>query len=169
LSASVNVFTYGSLMYEAVWSRVVRGQYPWVAARLPGFRRLAIRDAAYPAVVPGAGGEVLGRLWLGVSPADAERLDIFEGAEYLRQEVRVLTAPADRAPDLDAAKHSLQRDCGVTAQCYVWREPARLLAQPWDAAAFEREHLATFAQCHGADEACHAVPAASGSKVGGNA
>ena len=56
LSASVNVFTYGSLMYEAVWSRVVRGQYPWVAARLPGFRRLAIRDAAYPAVVPGAVG-----------------------------------------------------------------------------------------------------------------
>ena len=44
MSAGENVFTYGSLMYEAVWTRVVRGQYASVRARLAGFRRLAIRD-----------------------------------------------------------------------------------------------------------------------------
>ena len=41
MSAGENVFTYGSLMYEAVWTRVVRGQYASVRARLAGFRRMS--------------------------------------------------------------------------------------------------------------------------------
>jgi hypothetical protein len=66
LSAGVNVFTYGSLMYEAVWARVVRGQY---ASARAGWRLPAPGDPQriYPAVVPDAQAEVLGRLWFGIA------------------------------------------------------------------------------------------------------
>ena len=37
----------------------------------------------------------------------------------------------------------------VSAYCYLWLDPARLLAQPWDETTFEREHLAGFAERHG--------------------
>ena len=140
MSTGVNVFTYGSLMYEAVWTRVVRGQYASSRARLPGFRRLAIRGETYPAVVPDAGGEVLGRLWFDVAPADVECLDRFEGSEYRREALLVTPLP-------------VQAPGPVTAHCYLWLDPARLLAQPWDESSFEREHLAGFALRHGAQAA----------------
>jgi gamma-glutamylcyclotransferase (GGCT)/AIG2-like uncharacterized protein YtfP len=163
MSAGVNVFTYGSLMYDAVWARVVRGQYSSVPARLSGFRRLAIRDETYPAVVPDADAEVLGRLWFDVSPDDVERLDRFEGSEYRRQAVPVTPLPArDATPGVPGGRAEglpVQRSGCVSAHCYLWLDPARLLAQPWDESAFEREHLAGFAQRHGAPAAGSGNPA----------
>lgn len=160
LSAGVNVFTYGSLMYEAVWARVVRGQYASARARLAGFRRLAIRNESYPAVVPDAQAEVLGRLWFGVSPDDLERLDRFEGSEYRRQTVSVAVLPArDGTSGGTAGGQPAQPQDPVSAQCYLWLDPARLLAQPWDEAAFERAHLAGFAERHGAPDAPTGDPA----------
>lgn len=163
MSGGAHVFTYGSLMYEAVWTRVARGHYPSTRARLAGFRRLAIRDETYPAVVPDPGAEVLGRLWFGVSPADVERLDRFEGSEYRRQIVRVRSLPAGDA----AAGNPFEHQTGgpadgsadsVSAHCYVWLDPARLLALPWDESAFKREHLAGFAHRHGAQAASSGLP-----------
>jgi len=150
MSTGVNVFTYGSLMYEAVWTRVVRGQYASVRARLAGFRRLAIRDESYPAVVPDAQADVLGRLWFGVSPDDVERLDRFEGSEYRRQAVSVAVLPAHNDPiGRTLGGRPAEPQGPVSAYCYLWLDPARLLAQPWDETTFEREHLAGFAERHG--------------------
>jgi hypothetical protein len=53
----------------------------------------------------------------------------------------------------------VQRPGCVSAHCYLWLDPARLLAQPWDESAFEREHLAGFAERHGAADAGRVGPA----------
>ena len=129
------VFTYGSLTFDAVWQAVVRGACGSVPAAVQGYRRHALRDATYPAMVAAAGGEVRGRLWLAVADDDLARLDGFEGAEYRR--VAVLAQPLAGGP-------------AVTAQAYLWLDPARLLPQDWDIAAFERDHLRDFARVHGA-------------------
>ncbi|MBU6270930.1 MAG: gamma-glutamylcyclotransferase [Betaproteobacteria bacterium] len=132
---SAAVFTYGSLTFEPVWQAVVRGACHSVPARVRGYRRHALRDATYPAMVAADGGEVLGRLWLAVPDDDLVRLDRFEGAEYRR-----VTVPA----------HALAGGPPVAAQAYLWLDPARLLPHDWDIAAFERDHLRDFARVHGA-------------------
>ena len=45
-----HVFTYGSLMFDRVWSRVVCGTYPAAAATLSGFRRQRVLDQDYPSL-----------------------------------------------------------------------------------------------------------------------
>lgn len=135
-----HVFTYGSLMFEAVWGRVVAGRYRSCEAWLPDYRRFAIRGETYPAIVQAPGFRVAGRLWLDIDPADVDRLDRFEGAEYRRESVRVCT---DSAVDATAA---------LAADCYIWLDPARLLAHDWDAGQFEREHVRGFADQYGAGD-----------------
>lgn len=126
----MNVFVYGSLMYPQVWARVVRGAYRGLPAVLHGYRRHALRDAAYPGATPAAGARINGWLWLDVDAADLERLDAFEGAEYRRVAVAVDCAGASEA------------------QVFLFAERERLADRDWDPAAFEREHLEGFAQRH---------------------
>ena len=49
--ATRHVFAYGSLMYPAVWSRVVRGQYRSQPATVKGFRRVCVDGHEHPALV----------------------------------------------------------------------------------------------------------------------
>ena len=50
-----NLFVYGSLMYEPVWRRIVRGEFQSTRASLRGYRRLCVVNEDYPAIVKGAG------------------------------------------------------------------------------------------------------------------
>lgn len=138
MSGPAHVFTYGSLMFDPVWSRVVSARYRSVPAVLRDFRRHAIAGETYPATVAAPGGEIRGRLWLSVQPPDLARLDRFEGAEYRRETVEV---DVDREVDPSGR---------LSAGCYIWLDASRLLPQDWDAEVFERDHLAGFAQRHGA-------------------
>lgn len=114
-----HVFTYGSLMFDAVWGRVVQGQYRRQAASLAGFERFAIRDETYPAVVRSASAAacVAGFVYLDVTAADIARLDAFEGPDYQRIEV----------PVNDTHDGSI-----YLASLYLYLSPERLLAEPWD-------------------------------------
>lgn len=132
---AIAVFTYGSLMYDAVWRAIVPAAGPSLTGRIEGWRRHALRDASYPGLVASPGTSVRGRLWLDVAPADLARLDAFEGDEYRREAVLVL-------PDDGSAPRP--------AQAWIWFDAARLLHHDWDPARFEREHLAGFAKAHGA-------------------
>lgn len=134
-SGHVAVFTYGSLMYDAVWGALVPAGGRSVGARLEGWRRHALREATYPGIVPAQGHRVEGRLWLEVAPAGLARLDAFEGSEYRRETVRV--QPLDGSAACDA-------------EVWAWLDGGRLLDHDWDARAFERDHLAGFARRHGA-------------------
>jgi gamma-glutamylcyclotransferase (GGCT)/AIG2-like uncharacterized protein YtfP len=133
----VAVFTYGSLMYDAVWRAIVPSGGTSLRGRVEGWRRCALRGASYPGLVASPGGSVSGRLWLDVAPADLARLDAFEGDEYRREAVRVL--PDDGSPPR-------------IAQAWIWLDASRLLEGDWDPVVFEREHLAGFAQAHGAQD-----------------
>jgi gamma-glutamylcyclotransferase (GGCT)/AIG2-like uncharacterized protein YtfP len=109
-----NVFTYGSLMFPEVWNRVVRGNYPFRPARLDHYRRHALVDVSYPAIVAEPGANVEGVLYLGVDEADVARLDAFEGAEYRRDSLVVST------------------ESGLMpAEAYVWLDASRLAGHPW--------------------------------------
>lgn len=146
MSRAQHVFTYGSLMFDAVWCRVVRGHYRSEPCEIEGYQRFAIRSESYPAMVRMAGVRLAGRLWLDVLPDDLARLDRFEGPEYQRIEIAVAPARASSDDRSSLPAVSVWR----TAQAYLWLDGARLTDLPWDPALFERERLEDFLRRHGA-------------------
>ncbi len=124
----MHVFTYGSLMFDPVWCRVVAGRYAAVAARADGVRRHAVRGETYPGAVLAAGASIEGRLYLDVDDADLARLDDFEGPDYRR--IVVPTQSTD----------GTVREAGL----YLYLPTDRLLSDDWDVAWFEREGIVAF-------------------------
>ncbi|MET0963710.1 MAG: gamma-glutamylcyclotransferase family protein [Noviherbaspirillum sp.] len=125
-----NVFTYGSLMFDEVWRKVVAGRYRSQAATLLDHRRHAITGVSYPAIVSMPGERVAGLLYLDVSADDLARLDAFEGTEYRR----------------DALPVVLENGETVSAWTYVWLDHGRLSDAQWLSEAFRlREFLETYA------------------------
>ena len=61
-------------------------------ATLKDFQRSRIRGEEYPGIVAHPGAEVEGILYRDLMPKAIERLDTFEGQQYSRQEVQVMTA-----------------------------------------------------------------------------
>lgn len=86
-----NIFTYGSLMFEDVWRKVVRQEYEKVDGILYGFDRKAVRNEEYPALVKGIrDSSVNGIVYKDVGSKDVLRLDNFEGEYYKRVKGQVL-------------------------------------------------------------------------------
>lgn len=127
---SHRVLTYGSLMFEPVWSAVVNGQYSSRSVRVEGWQRYVIPGEDYPGAVPSPGSVMMAVLWEGVSPADLARLDAFEGDQYER--IRIVVGP----------ESSL-------AWIYAWRGGKPLADTLWDPDAFaQREVMARFLARH---------------------
>ncbi|GGI18984.1 gamma-glutamylcyclotransferase family protein [Oxalicibacterium faecigallinarum] len=116
----MHVFTYGSLMFPAVWQRVVHGRYRSVPAMLPGYARYEVAGETYPGMVPKTASAVNGVLYLDVDEADLLALDVFEGSEYRRDVVTV----------------SVAADENLTAVTYVFTAMQRLTNRPWEAGSF---------------------------------
>ena len=123
----MNVFTYGSLMFDEVWRRVVLGNYRHAQAVLDAHRRHAVRGATYPGVVPAPGRQVHGVVHFDVLPDDVARLDAFEGAPYERRAVLV-----------EVSGESLP------AAVYVMRDPGCLEPFDWDVAGFAHSGMREF-------------------------
>jgi gamma-glutamylcyclotransferase (GGCT)/AIG2-like uncharacterized protein YtfP len=85
----VNVFTYGSLMFEPVWRQVCFGIYPKQVATLKGYARFCVKGETYPAVIAQPDAQVDGLLYLDVSVEDQERLNRFEGSEYRLKQCQI--------------------------------------------------------------------------------
>ena len=82
----MNVFAYGSLMFERIWSNVVTGLYEMSDATLCGYKRRKIKDEIYPALLPGTKEDfVFGKLYFNVAKKDIAKLDRFEGEYYQRK------------------------------------------------------------------------------------
>src|SRR5947209_259591 len=58
-------------------------------ALLESHRRQRVKYMSYPAIVPCAGSSVRGSVVTGLTQGDIYRLDIFEGDQYQRKEVKV--------------------------------------------------------------------------------
>lgn len=114
-----NVFTYGSLMFDPVWSRIVDSSYDRLESILPAYERKGIRDEVYPVIVPSSRhSQVQGIVYLDVSASDLARLDQFEGEYYYRKTEKVV------APDMTI----------LPAEVYVLKEEYYPIISPeeWD-------------------------------------
>ena len=142
-----HVFTYGSLMFERVWSGIVCGRYPRVAATLPGFVRQRVCGQDYPSLeqapADGAGAlqpAVTGVLYLGVSDIDLAVLDAFEGPDYRRIPVEVIL----REPVSASPAGCLDAGTALPAETYLFTAREKVEPGPWDPARFERERMEHF-------------------------
>lgn len=86
------LFIYGTLQHEDV-RRAVLGHdgsgYEFVPAALSAHAIYHVAGTAYPMISAEAGAIAHGLLWYGLSAADYERLDRFEGVHYQRHPVQV--------------------------------------------------------------------------------
>lgn len=127
---AVHLFTYGSLMFEPVWTRVVGGHYRSSTAQIYGYKRWCIKGDSYPVVTPCYSSTPLqGVLYYNVDTRDLNHLDRFEGDYYYRQSV---LAHVDDAP--------------VVAQVYALKPKYRHLVEykPWQPKRFNRVQLRAF-------------------------
>jgi gamma-glutamylcyclotransferase (GGCT)/AIG2-like uncharacterized protein YtfP len=86
-----NLFTYGSLMSSDIMYTIAGCRADFVSATLRDFQRSSIRGEEYPGIVAHPQAEVEGVLYLDLSAKAMQRLDNFEGEQYARQEVQVMT------------------------------------------------------------------------------
>lgn len=152
--------------------RVIHGNQdpePWQKALLSfqpailhGWRRHRVRGADYPGIIADSASSdktsVLGTLVTGLTDGDIHRLDLFEGDEYVRQEVSVRTlgdgsSLATTGPDgqlwdmLNAAEGSVCEGEEVKADTYVWiAGEDRLEDAEWDLETFKRDKLAAWVE-----------------------
>lgn len=126
----IHIFTYGSLMFDEIWSGVVEGTYDRLDGTLFGFERKSIRNEHYPAVIPGPiTSSVEGVLYLDIQKEDLLRLDSFEGSFYRRQTVQI------------------QTDNNIfAAEAYILDPSYRhvLSDETWDPKRFEAEGIQSF-------------------------
>ena len=109
-------------------------------------------DADYPAILPEKGGSVRGTVVSGLTEGDRWRLDVFEGSQYERRNVRVKVlrhVKLDEAADLEVNAGWMAEDVGeheglevVEAETYVWISAREELeAKEWDFDLFKREKM----------------------------
>lgn len=131
----INVFTYGSLMFDRVWSSVVDGSYRKTEALLNGYVRKAVKGEVYPAICPSAShSEVQGIVYYNVTPADLGRLDVFEGELYCRKTVKVVAVDTGR----------------IFAETYVLKEEHYPISShlEWSAEKFEKKDIHRFIESY---------------------
>lgn len=84
-------FTYGTLMSAEIMRHVSGRRFNAEPATLPDHSRHPVRDAPYPGIRTNPGQSVHGVLYRGVDSLALNRLDAFEGSQYERRTVRVIT------------------------------------------------------------------------------
>jgi gamma-glutamylcyclotransferase (GGCT)/AIG2-like uncharacterized protein YtfP len=132
-----HVFTYGSLMFERVWRRVVAGNCIASAASLAGFLRQRVRGEDYPSLLPAQPTSVVdGVLYLDVEAADLAALDAFEGPDYRRIQVQVTVREQAEGGPLPGSM--------LLADTYLYVAADKVEPGPWDPQAFERERMERF-------------------------
>lgn len=78
-----HLFTYGSLMFEDVWNRLVRGNYLSQQATLMGYARRSVKNDEYPVIFKPM--SLSGVVYYDISDEDMITLDAFEGEYYERK------------------------------------------------------------------------------------
>lgn len=129
-NAAVNVFTYGSLMFDQVWRAVVGRLNPSVTGRLDGFEAWKLAGQTFPGMAPAPGRQVRGRIWQEVTHDEVARLDAFESGIYDRKALNLQT---DDGVQIEAWAYIVRPDCR-----------GMFLDEPWDSEEFQRRHLPTF-------------------------
>ncbi|KDQ15803.1 hypothetical protein BOTBODRAFT_76654, partial [Botryobasidium botryosum FD-172 SS1] len=161
-----SAFFYGTLMHPDVLRRVIENDASHLKtcpAILMGYTRHHVKECDYPAIVPYEKSKALfpqdiapdercvrGVLVTGLSEEDIRLLDIFEGDEYVREEVQVkvlspLEPVGTAAPEMLLSPSEplpAELSGGTAADAYIWSAPiSRLAPSIWDYDTFIRESL----------------------------
>ncbi|KAJ0230855.1 AIG2-like protein B [Hirschfeldia incana] len=84
-----NVFVYGSFQEPDVVKVMLDRTPEIISVTLPGFKRFRLKGRLYPCVIPCEGGEVHGKVLMGLSDKELANLDAVEGNEYEKVTVEV--------------------------------------------------------------------------------
>jgi gamma-glutamylcyclotransferase (GGCT)/AIG2-like uncharacterized protein YtfP len=122
-TTSLPLFVYGSLLIPHILHNVTSSQTPMVTlmnntteATLYGYRRHALRDAAFPAIIPNENHFVVGALVLGLNDEEKQAIDNFESGLYDKVEVDVeIEMVIEEMPGGWLLKTEI-----VKAEAYVW-------------------------------------------------
>jgi len=132
----VNIFVYGSLMFDNVRDALIGSRYQNLGAFISGYRRLTVKGEVYPGLVESEKGRVDGIVLLGIDSGDLRVLDQFEGHYYRRQSVTV-------------SVHDMRL---MQAETYMFRDEYRFMLsdKEWSVDEFRKTGINTFmANYHG--------------------
>ena len=126
-----NIFTYGTLMFKPVWTKVTGGLYKSQKAILTGFERKSVKDQFYPVLIPsGSQSKLHGIVYCDIDEATLFKLDMFEGGYYVRKIVRI----------------NLHNGDAMAAQTYILkREYYHIIGDnEWGPLQFENKDMESF-------------------------
>jgi gamma-glutamylcyclotransferase (GGCT)/AIG2-like uncharacterized protein YtfP len=105
----MNIFTYGTLMFAEIWSRLIPNKYRQQPAFLSGYVRKVVKAQQYPAIYRAQQHTTItGILYFALQQTDIATLDRFEGTCYERLTERVLL---DSGEPVEAAVYVLRDSC----------------------------------------------------------
>ena len=120
-----NVFVYGTLMSKELIKKLTGKSFKTRPAILADYKRYSIKDADYPAISQKKGFTTKGLLLENVDEQSISLLSEYEGDEYKKQEVFVLS---------DQKK--------VKALVYIWdANPDLLEDKEWDFELFQNGYF----------------------------
>ncbi|HET9234962.1 MAG TPA: gamma-glutamylcyclotransferase family protein [Candidatus Eisenbacteria bacterium] len=121
------LFTYGTLELPEVFEKVAGGSRRSAPAVLHGYERFLVRGECFPGIAERHGESTRGTLYFDVDPAMLARIDRFEGPQFTRQSVGVVTQDGER----------------LAAFVYTVA-PEDLGDESWDVRVFMERHLQEF-------------------------
>lgn len=127
---SMKLFVYGSLQHSLVWRRLVGRDCSEQHAVLKGWKAVKVKNHDYPGLIQADDGRVLGMLKTGLSAADFEILDKFEGEQY--QRILLVIADSEGQPQ--------QAYVYVFKECYL----TQLSSEIWSYQEFSQQCLPRF-------------------------
>lgn len=144
------LFTYGSLMFEPVWQRVT-GLICGPAAkprpaRLGGFRRHAVANETYPALLRNPGSYVDGALYEQIPQEIMTLLDRFEGGDYQRIKSAAVLTEGSLAESLVFESGGQWPNAGRTrdVDVYLFTAADQALQKAWSVRRFAESGMTEF-------------------------
>ena len=140
---TANLFVYGSLMNDEVVQCLLGTSLPKRSAKLLGYKRKGVLGEAYPAMFECKHSEVEGCILLGLTPAQIQRLDLYEGYQYQR-----ISVQAELRNELlgERVERGEWGDSMINCETYVFkREYMHLLSgDDWCNEDFRTHRMAAF-------------------------
>ena len=114
----MNLFAYGTLIFDDVMMRVTGRTFQGRAAVLQGYARYGMMSGPYPGIVQKKGSAVEGKLYFHIDDDSLKRLDEFEGDQYDRIHVKVKD---EKGRLQDALTYKVKDACAHQVSCEAWR------------------------------------------------
>lgn len=126
----MNIFVYGTLLFKPVMKIVVEHEYNSKPASLDNYTRYSINRRVYPGIVQRDHGCVNGLVYFDLNECAIQRLDYFEGDEYLRKQVMPVLITGE----------SLYADAYIISS----QHQGIVNHNKWDEDVFKQTHLSAY-------------------------